>query len=69
MILRFEVATSDGQWRCFAAFDEAERWARQHVAASARNEFASTATVYTDTDGAVAFINLDGANRVWTDMR
>lgn len=69
MILRYEVLTSDGKWRLFASWDEAERWARRHVAQSVAEPFACNASIYSDESGEVACVSLDGANRVWTDMR
>lgn len=68
MILRYEVVTSDGRWRRFTSWDEAERWARRSVAQSADEQHACNASIYSDESGEIARVVLDGNNRVWTDM-
>jgi hypothetical protein len=65
-ILVWEVLTSDGVRRKFRSFEEAERFARQRVAASAAERFAIVADI--SGPGELASVRLDGCGRVWTDF-
>lgn len=67
MKLPFEATTSDGTKRSFATFEQAERWAREHVAKSAHDKYARNARIE-DQDGWYARVHLDSTNRVWTDL-
>jgi hypothetical protein len=65
-ILVWEVTNSDGVWRKFRSFEEAEGFARQRVAASAAERFAIAADI--SGPGEWASVRLDGCGRVWTDF-
>ena len=67
MTYRWSVWREDGRRASFPTFEAAERYARAYVAASAANEYASTAAIH-DGMCVVAEVRLDGANRVWTDI-
>ena len=67
-VLVWEVTSCDGGlWRRFRTFEEAERFARKIVAASASDEFATSADI-DGPNGQHASVRLDGNNRVWTDL-
>ena len=65
-VLVWEVTSANGARRRFRTFDEAERFARRLVAASADDRFADRASI--TGPGESATVRLDGAGRVWTDM-
>ena len=62
------VMTSDGKLRYFPTFEAAERWSRRFVAESGKSEFSERAVIYSE-EACLAEVCLDGADRVWTDMK
>lgn len=64
----YAALTGCGKYRVFADFSSAERWARGLVASSRNDQFAKRVSLYLGNTP-VAEVMLDGAGRVWTDIK
>lgn len=67
-MMSFSAKSGHGKERYFPTFEAAERWARWYVAESAQSEFPEWVAIY-EGGQPRACVRLDGAERVWTDMR
>lgn len=76
--MRYCAKSDNGKLRYFPSFEAAEKWAHFYVAQSRHDDFPQSVVLYDAGDRAcneersdvvVAWVRLDGADRVWTDMR
>lgn len=66
--MRYCAKSDNGKLRYFPSFEAAEKWAHFYVAQSRHDDFPQSVVLY-DAGDTVAWVRLDGAERVWTDMR